>query len=200
MAAPHVAGLVALLISARPALAGQVDQIEQIIEQSAVPLTTTQSCGGIPGTEVPNNTYGWGRIDAWAAIQSLPRSLEISLAPSDLTYDPGQLVTYTLQVTYTHPLSPTYNVVISDVLPEETSFITATLPHTLTDHTLVWSTPALNPGQSRSVELVVRIDDSANTTIFNQDYSSYSQDVSPVSGPPVPIFLAHYWFLPVIQR
>ncbi len=70
MAAPHVAGLVALLVSARPWLKGQVDEIESIIRLSAVPLTTTQSCS-VPGSQVPNNTYGWGRIDAWAAYQML---------------------------------------------------------------------------------------------------------------------------------
>jgi subtilisin family serine protease len=58
MAGPHVAGLVALLLSAHPELKGQVDVIETIIEQSAVPL----------GDPVPNNTFGWGRIDALAAL------------------------------------------------------------------------------------------------------------------------------------
>jgi serine protease AprX len=200
MAAPHVAGMVALLISAEPSLAGQVDQIEQIIEQNAVPLTTTQTCGGVPGSQVPNNTFGWGRIDAWAAIHNLERKLELSLAPSELIYNPGQLITYTLQVTYTYPLSPTYNVVISDVVPDETSFINATLPYTLTGNTVTWSFPALNPGQTQSVELVVRVDESANSTIYNQYYSTYSQEIEPVSGPPVPIYRGYYWFLPVIQK
>jgi subtilisin family serine protease len=68
MAAPHVAGLVALLVSARPSVAGQVDELESIIRLTAVPLTTTQNCT-ISGSQVPNNTYGWGRIDAWAAYQ-----------------------------------------------------------------------------------------------------------------------------------
>ncbi len=69
MAGPHVAGLVALVISANPALAGNVDRIEDIIEQTAVRKTTTEMCGLDTPTQVPNNTYGWGRIDALAAVQ-----------------------------------------------------------------------------------------------------------------------------------
>lgn len=70
MAAPHVAGVVALLISANPELAGKVDIIENIIEQTAAPKTTDQMCGDIPGTMVPNHTYGFGRIDALTAVQA----------------------------------------------------------------------------------------------------------------------------------
>ncbi len=69
MAGPHVAGVVALMISANPELAGEVDVIQDIIEQTAVPKTTGQDCGDIPGSEVPNNTYGYGRINALAAVQ-----------------------------------------------------------------------------------------------------------------------------------
>jgi subtilisin family serine protease len=68
MAGPHVAGLVALIVSADPLLKGNVDRIEDIIEQSAVRKTTTELCGGDSSTQVPNNTYGWGRIDALAAV------------------------------------------------------------------------------------------------------------------------------------
>jgi serine protease AprX len=69
MAGPHVAGLVALLISANPALAGEVDKIEDIIEQTAINLTTsTQTCDGVSGTSIPNNTYGYGRINAISAV------------------------------------------------------------------------------------------------------------------------------------
>ena len=69
MAGPHVAGAVALLISARPELAGQVDLIEDILEQTAVNKTTDQECGGVSGASIPNNTYGHGRIDMMEAVE-----------------------------------------------------------------------------------------------------------------------------------
>jgi subtilisin family serine protease len=71
MAAPHVAGLVALLLSAQPALKGQVDTLETLIESTAITLTTAQNCGGVAGHAIPNNTYGWGRVDALAAYLGL---------------------------------------------------------------------------------------------------------------------------------
>lgn len=74
MAGPHVAGLVALMISANPILAGQVEAIETIIEQTAVPLQSGQSCWDIPGTNIPNAVYGYGRVDAFAAVE---RALEV---------------------------------------------------------------------------------------------------------------------------
>ncbi len=64
MASPHVAGLVALNISADASLAGEVDTLEAHIEGTTLQRTTAQNCGSIPGSEVPNNTYGWGVIRA----------------------------------------------------------------------------------------------------------------------------------------
>jgi subtilisin family serine protease len=69
MATPHVSGLVALLLQARPDLRGNVELIESFIRQSAVPLTTAQGCGEDQPDDVPNNVYGYGRIDALATIQ-----------------------------------------------------------------------------------------------------------------------------------
>jgi serine protease AprX len=67
MAAPHVAGAVALLWSALPPLRGNVDLTEAILEQSAMPRTTSQVC--LDGDLVPNSVYGYGRIDVFAAYQ-----------------------------------------------------------------------------------------------------------------------------------
>jgi|GEM_PF-1099375 len=68
MASPHVAGAVALLWSAEPDLLGRVDETANLLRHTAVPLTSTQQCGGVLGTEVPNNTSGWGRLDVKAAV------------------------------------------------------------------------------------------------------------------------------------
>ena len=68
MAAPHVAGAVALLWSAAPTFIGDVNATETLLEEYAVPRTTTQDCGSIPGIQIPNNTYGWGRLDIFTGV------------------------------------------------------------------------------------------------------------------------------------
>ena len=69
MAGPHVAGLFALLMDRNPLWKGDVGGLEALATATALPLTHPgEDCGGVPGTSIPNNTTGWGRIDAPAAI------------------------------------------------------------------------------------------------------------------------------------
>ena len=69
MAAPHVAGTVALIWSAVPELRGDVQLTSWIIEQSADGLLQNQGCGGDLPTDIPNNVFGWGRINAFDAVE-----------------------------------------------------------------------------------------------------------------------------------
>ncbi len=71
IASAHTAGLVALMWSANPALRGQVEATIQIILDTAVPMTgdTGNNCGG-DYTTGPNNDWGYGTIDALAAVQA----------------------------------------------------------------------------------------------------------------------------------
>jgi subtilisin family serine protease len=89
MAGPHVAGMVALIISAFPTLAGNVDSIETIIQNSALHLTSNQDCGGFLGSNIPNAVYGHGRIDVLAAINSVILGINESPQVSQLSIYPN---------------------------------------------------------------------------------------------------------------
>lgn len=67
MAAPHVAGVAALLWSADPSLLGQVDDTEYILTRTARRVDST-ACGSAGW---PNNTYGYGYVDALQAVQAV---------------------------------------------------------------------------------------------------------------------------------
>ena len=66
MAAPHVAGGVALLWQAKPSLVGDIDTTEHLFDHTADHLVSTQNCGG-SGQHLPNNIFGWGMINLYKA-------------------------------------------------------------------------------------------------------------------------------------
>jgi uncharacterized repeat protein (TIGR01451 family) len=184
MAAPHVSGLVALMISASPTLRDQVDQIESLIEGSAQPLTTTQTCG-VSGQNIPNNTFGWGRIDAYQAVKPLiAHSFQISKSAYPPIVVPGETITYTLEITHVSTVGPTMQVVLTDTLPSGTTFLSATRPYTLSGDIVRWDFPSLDPGASQWVELILKAPQS-NGLLENQDYGVRSADALFNSGPPV---------------
>ncbi|MFI7608423.1 S8 family serine peptidase [Micromonospora sp. NPDC049366] len=68
MAAPHLAGAIALLWSAAPALLGDVNATRALLDDAAVDTADSQ-CGG---TTDDNNVWGEGRLDALALINAAP--------------------------------------------------------------------------------------------------------------------------------
>lgn len=69
MAGPHVAGVVALVWSANPALIGDIARTEALLRDTAAPYTGDgglECAGSAPGS----NVYGFGVIDAYAAVQA----------------------------------------------------------------------------------------------------------------------------------
>ncbi|MEU4472333.1 S8 family serine peptidase [Micromonospora sp. NPDC023888] len=74
MATPQVAGVVALMWSANPALVGDVTRTRQLLRDTATAATPTyrsdnpaDACGG------PSNVTGAGQVDAYAAVEAARR-------------------------------------------------------------------------------------------------------------------------------
>ncbi|MDD5467241.1 MAG: S8 family serine peptidase, partial [Anaerolineales bacterium] len=199
MAAPHVAGLVALLVSANSGLRGQPDLLQMLVERSAVPLTASEDCGGVSGSSIPNNTFGWGRIDAYAAYQlAVP---QIHKTPSQRFTAFGDLLTYTLTITNSDVLSPAHNVILTDALPAHTAFISASPPYSQTGSVLRWDFASLLAGESRSVTLTVQTPLSGTVLIENAAYGVTSDELLiPISGPPVVTLNGLLYFFPFISR
>ncbi len=70
MAGPHLAGVVALMWSANPALIGDIDRTEQILIQTAKPYTGFRAADQCFAGGRPNNAYGYGIVDAVAAVKA----------------------------------------------------------------------------------------------------------------------------------
>ena len=82
---PEVAGAAALLLSAAPSLIGKPASVAAALEQSAVRLTSSQSCGGIDGSAIPNTVFGYGRVNVEAAVAlaaTPPRPAPVRRSPA----------------------------------------------------------------------------------------------------------------------
>jgi subtilisin family serine protease len=92
MAPPHIAGAMALLWSAIPSLQNQIDPSRAALNNAAVHINSTQ-CGS---AGPPNNVYGWGRVDIFAAVTSAtptptPTATPIPTATPTPTATPGSI-------------------------------------------------------------------------------------------------------------
>jgi len=83
MAAPHVAGAVALLLSAAPGYSGQVEAVEHLLMTTAEPMTTTEGCGDDGPTDVPNHTWGWGILDVAASVEAVTGVLQGTVSDAE---------------------------------------------------------------------------------------------------------------------
>ncbi len=71
MAAPHLAGGVALLWQAKPSLIGNITATESTFEHAAQRLTDLQAVGACRGPSfLQDNTFGYGLINLLQAVQS----------------------------------------------------------------------------------------------------------------------------------
>jgi serine protease AprX len=183
MAGPHVAGLVALIISANPALAGNVDAIEDIIEGTAVRKTTNEGCGLDGPAQVPNNTYGWGRIDALAAVQTaIAQQPDLTVTAIRLTGSdgPGNSFKQKETVTITATVA---NIGAATAGPSETEFLLdgttvvglvdtgSIAPNASREVSITWDTRHVPTGDHQLTVTADRNDEVVETTNANNSNS-----------------------------
>ena len=86
MATPHISGAMALLWSAIPSLRNQIDASRTAMNNAAHFISSTQ-CGD---AGPPNNVYGWGRVDIFAAVGGTPSSDANTDRNCDANADPDR--------------------------------------------------------------------------------------------------------------
>ncbi|MBL8113513.1 MAG: S8 family serine peptidase [Acidobacteria bacterium] len=109
MATPHVSGVAALLLSAKPVLEGLTDQIAKILTDTSVHIASS-ACSS---SGFPNNTFGWGRINALAAVNlASTRPIVASVSPPTGPATGGTTLTITGE-NFSPSLSPTLRTALA---------------------------------------------------------------------------------------
>ena len=101
MAGPHVVGVVALLWSARPQLVRNIAATKAILQNTANPAVTVspaQTCGGTTSSQIPNNSFGYGRVDALAAVNAVPTAAPATISGAITTPDGAPLAGVTVNL------------------------------------------------------------------------------------------------------
>lgn len=90
MAAPHVAGAVALLWAANPTLIGNYEETYALLTQNAAPRTEeaydAPPFATCPARSVPNNIFGYGTLDTYQAVEQAKVDLpwlDLPAVPAD---------------------------------------------------------------------------------------------------------------------
>lgn len=187
MAGPHVAGMIALVMSAEPRLKGRPADVRLLVERSANPTVgtaeTASTCGGTAATTIPNNIFGHGRIDALAAVLARPMLQIAVTAPASagvgeefpVTVVASQPATGKIDVTnvgYTLAFSAPVTLIDSvgcgpGLTAGTRSSITDVIP------------TVLAPGQSTDCELILRSEAPGTVAMT---ITGEADQVSPVGG------------------
>jgi subtilisin family serine protease len=186
MASPHVAGTVALMWSAAPAIQGDIAATRALLDSTAVD-TPDLTCGG---TAADNNVWGEGKLDAFAAVDNSPRGPTGTLTgtvtnasngnpisgatvhasgPAERTTTTNAAGVYSL----TAPVG-TYNVTASAF-----GFATESAPATVNEGETTTLNFALDPAVSHSVSGHVR--DGAGNPLVNATVTILGTPIPPAT-------------------
>lgn len=168
MAGPHVAGLVALILSAEPRLIGRVAEVRKLIEATSVKIETGQVCGGTTKDDIPNNMFGFGRVDALAAILARP---QLKLVADKGSYTVSQPAEGKLDVS---------NAVLTLTLGKDAVLESSSeAPASSEGGVLTFKHAKLAPGESWALQVTTKGSDVSASSVE-------ADQVSPVSGAAAP--------------
>ena len=131
MASPHVAGAVALLWSAYPSLRGKVAETEALLKSSATHLSPVGTLCGLDVTNlVPNNQFGYGELDVWAAYQAMttlfsqPADLSVTMSVVSGSLGVGSPVIYSVH-TFNNGPNTASTIKVLFTIPNGMTFVSA---------------------------------------------------------------------------
>src|SRR5206468_2226591 len=154
----------------------------QLVVQVASPLAN--------GTVITNGTYDIDSAQTapvgGAAIATTVSSapvLNVSKTDAPDPVNAGSNITYTLSYSNTGNMNTT-GVVITDTIPANTSFVSATGGGTLAAGVVTWNIGNVTAGASSTVQLVVQVASplANGTVITNGTYSIDSNETAPTTG------------------
>jgi uncharacterized repeat protein (TIGR01451 family) len=145
------------------------------------------------------STHGRG---AWVVRDAATTpALQIRMSDAGVPVGPGSLLTYLITVKNAGNADAT-GVVISDTVPNDTSFVSASPGYTLQSGSVVWNVGTVMSGTvnanggldmgSQTITMTVRISSGVanGSTITNEEFSTKSSEGPGATGSPYPIVLA----------
>jgi hypothetical protein len=168
-----------------------VDATEQALFGTALGRTTTQNCGDIPGRDIPNNTYGYGRLDILAAVEagsSIVLTKTVGLDPmmcaetNSLEVQPSTEVTYCYTVENRGEVTFTLHSLVDDQLGQ----LLTNEPYTLTPNSTFSFFSAISTTVSISETTVNMGTWNATNEMQESGRASNSAIVTVISPSPTP--------------
>ncbi|MFO7624774.1 MAG: hypothetical protein R6V73_10520, partial [Anaerolineales bacterium] len=121
--------------------------------------------------------FGYGRVDAWEALKTLPHGFDISVANSSFVV-PGGLLRYQVLLTHLHPLYPTDNVILVAQFPPRTSVEASSAPYIQLGGSLQWQLASLAANETLLLTVDLRVPDTFDLgTTIDSTFSVTSDQV-----------------------
>jgi serine protease AprX len=205
MASPHVSGVIALLWSAVPSLRGDIQRTEALLQMSADHETTTDGCGGDTPASIPNNTFGYGVVNAYTSVSCAPSGLCIDKQVSTATVHPGDLFTYTIRTSNVSSITAT-GVLVADRVPTRTTYIASSISGLGADDSsapvLHWHIGDLPPREvsgTLTLSFAAHMSPGSGGTISNTAQVE-SSDLPPKTSNLVEVLIQYLHFVPFVAR